>query len=95
MKKIVSSEPMTLHQFNLEQNIPHISQPFSQGYKVVFEDGQELKVTDLVFAKNVLTFAVTIDGNDISVTGKVENAKITGKVNAPDGVLELIAEKKQ
>ena len=39
MKKIVSSEPMTLHQFNLEQNIPHISQPFSQGYKVVFEDG--------------------------------------------------------
>ncbi len=63
--------------------------------KVVFEDGQELKVTDLVFAKNVLTFAVTIDGNDISVTGKVENAKITGKVNAPDGVLELIAEKKQ
>lgn len=63
--------------------------------KVIFEDGQELKVSDLEFAKNVLTFAVTIDGNDIRVTGKVENSKITGKVNAPDGVLDLVAEKKQ
>ncbi len=63
--------------------------------KVVFEDGQELKVSNLEFTKDVITFAVNIEGNDIKVKGKLENAKITGKVNAPDGVLDLTATKKQ
>lgn len=63
--------------------------------KVVFEDGQELNVSEIQFAKDVIKFAVNIDGNDIKVTGKVENAKITGKVDAPDGMLDLTAVKKQ
>ncbi len=62
--------------------------------KVVFEDGQELKVSELVFAKDVLKFAFNIDGNDIKVTAKVENSKLTGKVDAPDGLLDLTAVKK-
>ncbi len=62
--------------------------------KVVFEDGQELKVTDLEYAKDILKFAVNVDGNDIKVTAKVENAKISGKVDAPDGVLDLVAVRK-
>ena len=63
--------------------------------KVVFEDGQELKVTDLEFAKDVLKFAVNVDGNDIKVTAKVENSKLTGKVDSPDGMLDMTAVKKQ
>ena len=63
--------------------------------KVVFEDGQELKVSNLEFAKDVIKFAVNIDGNDIKVTAKVGDSKLTGKVDAPDGILDLTAVKKQ
>ena len=63
--------------------------------KVVFEDGQELKVSGFEYAKKMIKFEVNIDGNDIKVTGKVENARITGKVDAPDGMLDLVAVKKQ
>ena len=62
--------------------------------KVVFEDGQELKVSDMEFSKEVLKFAVNIDGNDIKVTAKVANSKLTGKVDSPDGLLDLTAVKK-
>ena len=50
---------------------------------------------NLEFAKDVLKFGVNIDGNDIKVTAKVENSKLTGKVDAPDGLLDLTAVKKQ
>jgi len=63
--------------------------------KVVFEDGQELKVPDIQFSKDIIQFVVNIEGNDIKVSGKVGNAKITGKVEAPDGVLEMTAVRKQ
>ncbi len=63
--------------------------------KVIFEDGKELKVSNLEFTKDVITFAVNIDGNDIKVKGKLENAKITGKVDSPNGLLDLTATKKQ
>ena len=63
--------------------------------KVIFEDGQELKVLTVQYSKDVIQFSVNIDGNDIKVTGKVENSKITGKVDAPDGVLEMTAVRKE
>jgi len=63
--------------------------------KVVFEDGQELKVQTIQFANDVIQFAVNIDGNDIQITGKVENSKITGKVSAPDGDLGMTAVRKE
>jgi len=63
--------------------------------KVVFEDGQELKVLAIQFSKDVIQFAVNIDGNDIRVTGQVKNSNITGKVDAPDGVLEMKAVRKE
>ena len=63
--------------------------------KVVFEDGQELKVPDIQFSKDIIQFIVNIEGSDIKVSGKVENSKITGKVEAPDGVLDMIAVRKQ
>ena len=62
--------------------------------KVVFEDGQELKVPDIQFSKDIIQFIVNIEGSDIKVSGKVENSKITGKVEAPDGVLEMSAVRK-
>ncbi len=62
--------------------------------KVIFEDGQELKVAEIQFSKDMLRLIVNIDGSDIRVSGKLENSKITGKVESPDGVLDLIAFKK-
>jgi len=62
--------------------------------KVIFEDGQELKVLNIQFSKDVIQFAVNIEGSEIKVTGKVGNSKITGKIDAPDGVLEMTAVRK-
>lgn len=36
---IKNAEPMTLHRYNLLMNKQHISQPYTQGYKLEFEDG--------------------------------------------------------
>ena len=62
--------------------------------KVIFDDGQELKVSEIQLSMDVIKFVVNIDGSDIKVSGKVENSKITGKVEAPDGILELTAIRK-
>ena len=62
--------------------------------KVIFEDGQELKVSDIQFSKDIVNLVVTIDGSDIRISGKLENSKITGKVESPNGVLGLVAVKK-
>ena len=62
--------------------------------KVIFENSQEVNVSEIQMAEDTVHLTVNIDGNDIKVTGKVENSKITGKVDAPDGVLEMTAVKK-
>jgi len=62
--------------------------------KVIFDDGQELKVSEILLSGDEIRFVVNIDGSDIKVSGKVENSKITGKVEAPDGILELTAIRK-
>jgi len=36
---IKNAEPMTLHQYNLLMNKQHISQPYTLGYKLEFEEG--------------------------------------------------------
>ena len=63
--------------------------------KVIFDDGQELKVSEILLSGDEIRFVVNIDGSDIKVSGKVENSKITGKVEAPDGVLDMIAVREQ
>lgn len=62
--------------------------------KVVFENSQEVTASEIKISEDVLHMTVNIEGNDIKVTGKVENSKITGKVDSPDGVLDLTAVKK-
>ena len=40
IKEIQFSEPMTLHRYNLINDINEISAPFKEGYRIVFMDGQ-------------------------------------------------------
>jgi hypothetical protein len=63
--------------------------------KLVFEDGFTVKPPTVTFAKGSVNFAVTIEGSNIPVTGKVENNKITGKVDSPDGPLDFTAVRKE
>ena len=62
--------------------------------KVVFENTQEVTASEIKIAEDILHMTVNIEGNDIKLTGKVESSKITGKVDSPDGVLDLTAIKK-
>lgn len=62
--------------------------------KVVFEDGTVKKPASVVFAKDTLSFTVTIDAYEIPLSGKLDKNKITGKVESPDGTLAFTATKK-
>ncbi len=59
--------------------------------KLIFEDKQEIKVSSIEFVKDILKFSVYVDGNYIPVIGKLENSKIGGTANTPDGELKFTA----
>jgi hypothetical protein len=57
--------------------------------KLVFEDKQEIKVSSIEFAKDILKFSIYIDGNIIQIEGKLADSKITGTANTPDGKIKI------
>jgi len=61
--------------------------------KLVFEGNNEIPVNSFSFTKDIVKFSVNIDGNDIQVTGKLENSKIAGSANTPDGEMKFTAVK--
>ena len=63
--------------------------------KIVFEDGFSVTPPKVTYNKGSLNFAVIIEGSNIPVSGKVDQDKITGKVEAPDGPLDFTAVRKE
>jgi hypothetical protein len=61
--------------------------------KIVFEDTREVKATNIQFNKDMLKFSVYLEGNEIQVTGKIENLKMTGTANTPEGDMKFSASK--
>ena len=61
--------------------------------KMVFENGQEVEATSIIFAKGILNIVVTIDVYDIPLTGTVDKKDMKGTVETPDGVIEFTATK--
>lgn len=70
----------------------------TNGMKTVtikFTSGVELKAQNVKIEKETISFSVLIEGNYVKFTGKLAEGKITGKVDSPEGLLELTAEKQQ
>lgn len=62
---------------------------------VKFMSGAELKAQNVKIEGANITFSIFIEGNNVKFTGKLAEGKITGKVDSPEGLLELTAEKQQ
>ena len=90
-----------------EYKVPSAPYEYSKGKLVFAEDdgvntvtvkftsGAELKAQNVKIEKEVISFVVILDGNYIKFNGKLAEGKITGKVDSPEGIMELTAEKQQ
>ena len=56
-------------------------------------DGNEIKIQEITFTENSFSFSVTIDYNQVKITGKIVQGKMSGKVDSPEGILDLTAER--
>jgi len=61
---------------------------------VKFDTGNQIAVKTVTLVKDELTLELYVEYNYIKVKGKVAGNKITGTVNTPDGVMQLVATRK-
>ncbi len=61
---------------------------------IKFNDGTEIKGQNVKFENDNFSFTTEVQYNVVKVTGKVVEGKLTGKVDSPDGLLEMTATKK-
>lgn len=66
---------------------------------VKFDSGEEIKLSTVKYTNDQLVVTLYVEGNSITVDGKVAGGKITGTVNTPDGKVNFtanrVAEKKK
>lgn len=60
---------------------------------VIFQDGYKVELKKITFEDNVLSCGLYIDYEYISVKAKINEKKLTGNVNGPEGEMKLTAEK--
>ncbi len=60
---------------------------------VKFMDGTEIKVQKLKVGSDSISFTVEIESNEITLNGKIADGKIIGKVDSPQGILGMTAER--
>jgi len=62
---------------------------------VRFMSGTVVKAQNVKIEKEDISFGVTVEGYYVKFTGKLADGKITGKADAPNGLIDLTAEKGQ
>ena len=62
---------------------------------VKFTNGSEIKAKNVKVEKENISFEVEIEYQPVSFKGKLVDGKITGKVNSPEGLMDVTAQKKQ
>jgi hypothetical protein len=60
---------------------------------VKFESGEEIKISTVKYTNGQLILLLYVEGNSITVDGKVASTKITGTVDTPDGKVNFTATK--
>ncbi len=60
---------------------------------VKFDSGEEIKLSTIKYTRPQLLLTLYVEGNTITVDGKVDGAKITGTVDTPDGKINFTANK--
>lgn len=62
-----------------------------QTVSIKFNDGTEIKAKDVKIEGTTFSFTTDVDYNTVKVTGKLVDGKIAGKVDTPDGTMEVTA----
>ena len=70
------------------------SEKDGQSICVIKLEAGELAVSELVVGKDTVTFVTSVDGNPIHVKLTIENEKLNGTVDSPEGPKTLTASKK-
>lgn len=90
--------------YQVEQTAPEYSQGtlvFEQGDddtyegKIVFQSGQEIKMTSVTVEADTVTFKAYVDGGMVTTVCKINNDELTGSVVTPEGRLPIKATKEQ
>lgn len=88
--------------YQVEQTAPAYSQGtlvFEQGDndaytgKIVFQSGQEVKMTSVTVEADTVTFKAYVDGGLVTTVCTVNNDELTGSVITPEGRLPIRATK--
>jgi hypothetical protein len=58
---------------------------------VKFDSGEEVKINTVKLTNSQLVLSLYVEGNAITVDGKVAGTKITGTVDTPDGKVNFTA----
>ncbi len=61
---------------------------------VKFSDGTKVKAEKISCEKSVIKFSVYVNYEYVDVSCKLEQGKLKGKVNTPEGPMEITAQKK-
>ena len=61
---------------------------------VKFTDGTKVKAKNIKCNDGTISFGVYVEYEYVSVSCKLSNGKLTGKVDSPEGKMDLTAEKK-
>lgn len=88
-----------------EYKVPNAPYDYSKG-KLIFGEvngqttitvklmsGTEIKAQNVKVENDTISFGVMIEYNLVKCNGKVVNGKITGKVDSPEGIMDLTAER--
>ena len=59
---------------------------------VKFADGTEIKVYNLKIGENVFSCKADVANNEVTLNAKIVENKISGKIDSPQGVMNLTAE---
>lgn len=60
---------------------------------VKFESGEEVKINTIKYTNSQLVLTLNVEGNSITVDGRIAGSKITGTVDTPDGKVNFTASK--
>ena len=90
-----------------EYNVPDAPYEYSTG-KIVFADsengqqiisirftnGTEIKAKEVKIDNDTFSFTTVVESYNIKVTGKLAEGKVSGKVDTPQGIMNLTAVQK-
>lgn len=66
-----------------------------QTITIRFTDGTEVKAKEIKIENETFSFTTEVEYNVVKVNGKLAEGKISGKIDTPDGIMDMTAIQKR